>query len=75
MVFLVIPMFFILGYNYRIIKIATEGMINGDDELPEFENWTLMLVAEGIKCFVVYLGYFDYSNPCIFWYSMGLWPS
>ena len=54
--FLVIPMFFILGYNYRIIKIATEGMINGDDELPEFENWTLMLV-EGIKCFVVYLGY------------------
>ena len=54
--FLVIPMFFILGYNYRIIKIATEGMINGNDELPEFEDWTLMLV-EGIKCFVVYVGY------------------
>ena len=36
--FLVIPMFFILGYNYRIIKIATEGMINGNDELPEFKT-------------------------------------
>ncbi|WP_299521937.1 DUF4013 domain-containing protein [uncultured Methanobrevibacter sp.] len=54
--FLVIPIFFILGYNYRIVKIATEGMINGNDELPEFEDWTLMFV-EGIKCFVVYVAY------------------
>ena len=52
--FLVIHMFFILGYNYRIIKIATEGMINGNDELPEFEDWPLMLV-EGILVFVVYV--------------------
>ena len=54
--FLIIPIFFILGYNYRIIKIATEGMINGDDELPEFNEWTSMFV-DGIKCFVVYVGY------------------
>ncbi len=54
--FLIIPVFFILGYNYRIVKIATEGMINGDDDLPKFENWTGMLV-DGIKCFVVYIVY------------------
>lgn len=54
--FLIIPVFFILGYNYRIVKIATEGMINGDDELPKFENWTGMFV-DGIKCFVVYIVY------------------
>lgn len=54
--FLIIPIFLILGYNYRIVKIATEGMINGDDKLPEFQEWTLMFV-EGIKCFVVYIAY------------------
>lgn len=54
--FLIIPAFFILGYNYRIVKIATEGMINGDDELPKFENWSGMFV-DGIKCFVVYIVY------------------
>lgn len=72
--FLIIPMFFILGYNYRIIKIATEGMINGNDELPEFEDWTLMLV-EGIKCFVVYVGYLIIPIIVFLGILWGLWPS
>ena len=37
--FLFFPIFFVGGYSYRIIHIALNGMINGEDPLPEFKNW------------------------------------
>lgn len=54
--FLIIPMFLLLGYEYRVIKIAINGMIDGGDELPEFNNFTAMFV-DGIKYFLVELAY------------------
>ena len=55
--FLLIPAFLVLGYNYRIVKVATAGMINGDDPLPEMNEWTSMLV-DGVKYFIVVAIYF-----------------
>ena len=36
--FLLLPIFLIYGYSYRVTKISVEGMINGNDPLPEFDN-------------------------------------
>jgi len=54
---LIIPCFLVNGYFYRITKIGVNGMINGDDPLPEFNNWGTMFL-EGIKIFIVRLAYF-----------------
>lgn len=54
--FLIIPQFLVLGFQYRIINISVNGMIDGDDKLPEFNNFTAMLV-DGIKIFVVEILY------------------
>jgi hypothetical protein len=62
-----IPYFFISGYYYRIIKIGVNGMINGDDPLPEFNNWLTMFL-DGIKIFIVRFVYFI---PGVIVYSLG----
>lgn len=49
---LILPVFLIQGYSYRIIVIGINGLINGDDPLPEFNNWINMFI-EGIKVFIV----------------------
>ena len=54
--FLFLPIFLIYGYSYRVIKISVEGMINGNDPLPEFDNVIDMFV-DGIKVAIVYLVY------------------
>ena len=54
--FLFLPMFLIYGYSYRVTKISVEGMINGNDPLPEFDNVIDMFV-DGIKVVLVYLVY------------------
>lgn len=54
--FLLLPVFLIYGYSYRVTKISVEGMINGNDPLPEFDNVIDMFV-DGIKVIIVYLVY------------------
>ena len=54
--FLFLPIFLIYGYSYRVTKISVEGMINGNDPLPAFDNVIDMFV-DGIKVIVVYLIY------------------
>ncbi|MDL2246293.1 DUF4013 domain-containing protein [Methanobrevibacter sp. OttesenSCG-928-K11] len=54
--FLIIPIFLFFGYNYRVIKTATLGMINGDDEVPKFDDLASMFV-DGLKVFLVKLIY------------------
>ena len=36
--FLIIPIFFVLGYYYRVLDTSTHGMINGDEKLPDFSD-------------------------------------
>jgi hypothetical protein len=55
--FLIIPIFLVLGYMFRVIKASLVGV----DELPAFEEWIEMLV-EGVKLFLVYM---IYSIPAI----------
>ena len=55
--FLIIPIFLVLGYMFRVIKASLAGV----DELPAFDEWIEMLV-EGLKLFLVYL---IYSLPAI----------
>jgi hypothetical protein len=50
--FLIIPLFFALGYLFRVIKAS----LAGSEELPEFEEWGEMFV-EGLKVFLVYILY------------------
>jgi hypothetical protein len=49
---LIIPFFFLQGYSYRVTKIGVNGMINGDDPLPKFENF-ISLFVEGITLVIV----------------------
>ena len=55
--FLLIPIFLSVGYNYKIIKTAVHGIINGRDPLPDFNDPANMLV-DGIKVIVIQLVYF-----------------
>lgn len=48
--FLIIPIFLVLGYAFRVLKASLAGL----EELPEFDEWVNMLV-DGIKVFVVYI--------------------
>lgn len=50
--FLIIPSFLIYGYSYRVMGIATKGMINGGEKLPYFDDAISMFV-DGIKVFIV----------------------
>ena len=44
---LLIPIFLVAGYNYRVVNTAVHGVINGRDPLPEFDNITGMFVDGG----------------------------
>ncbi|MEM4526005.1 MAG: DUF4013 domain-containing protein [Methanothermobacter sp.] len=50
--FLLIPIFFALGYVFRALKATIAGF----DELPEFDEWGEMFI-DGLKVFVVTLAY------------------
>ncbi|ALT67976.1 DUF4013 domain-containing protein [Methanobrevibacter millerae] len=49
---LIIPLVFFYGYNYRVVKLSTQGMINGDDVPPDFDDFKRMFI-EGLKYIVV----------------------
>ena len=53
---LIIPLIFVYGYCYRVIKMSTQSMINGEDEPPEFGEYKKMFI-DGLKYIVVYLAY------------------
>jgi hypothetical protein len=54
--FLLIPLFLVVGYNYRVINIAVNGIINGKDPLPEFDDFIGMFI-DGVKVVLVQIGY------------------
>ena len=54
--FLLIPIFLIVGYNYRVINIAVNGIINGRDPLPEFDDFIGMFI-DGVKVVLVQIAY------------------
>lgn len=53
---LIIPLIFVYGYGYRVIKMSTQSMINGEDEPPEFGEYTKMFI-DGLRYILVYLAY------------------
>ena len=54
--FLLLPVFLITGYNYRIINTAVHGIINGRDPLPDFSDVIDMFV-DGVKVVIVQIVY------------------
>lgn len=50
--FLIVPIFLAFGYMFRALKASLAGV----EELPDFEEWGLMLI-DGIKLFIVQLIY------------------
>ena len=54
--FLLLPIFLITGYNYRVINNAVHGIINGRDPLPDFDDLISMFV-DGVKFVLVQIGY------------------
>ena len=53
---LLLPIFLITGYNYRVINNAVHGVINGRDPLPKFDEIINMFV-DGIKVAIVQIAY------------------
>lgn len=54
--FLLLPVFLITGYNYRVINTAVHGIINGRDPLPDFDDVIDMFV-DGVKVVIVQIVY------------------
>lgn len=54
--FLLLPVFLITGYNYRVINTAVHGIINGRDPLPDFEDLIDMFV-DGVKVVIIQFAY------------------
>ncbi len=54
--FLLLPVFLITGYNYRVINTAVHGIINGRDALPNFDDVISMFV-DGVKVVIVQIVY------------------
>ena len=54
--FLLIPIFLIGGYNYRVMDTAVHGIINGRDPLPEFDDIVGMFV-DGVKVVIIQIAY------------------
>lgn len=54
--FLLLPVFLITGYNYRVINTAVHGIINGRDPLPDFDDIIDMFV-DGVKVVIVQIVY------------------
>lgn len=50
--FLIVPLFLLYGYVFRVIKASLAGV----EGLPDYEEWGEMLV-DGIKLFLVYIIY------------------
>ena len=53
---LLLPIFLIAGYNYRVIENAVHGIINGRDPLPGFEDLIDMFI-DGVKVVIVQIAY------------------
>ncbi len=53
---LIVPLFLVLGYEYRVLDISTKGMVNGNEKLPEFNDLVGMFV-DGLKVFLVNIVY------------------
>lgn len=54
--FLIIPLFLLEGYSFRVIKIGAEGMINGQDPLPSFKDLLSMFI-DGITVVLIRVVY------------------
>ena len=54
--FLIIPLVFFFGYNYRVIKLSTQSMINVNAVPPDFSDLKGMFI-DGLKYLVVYIAY------------------
>lgn len=54
--FLLLPIFLITGYNYRVINTAVHGIINGRDPLPDFDDIIAMFV-DGVKVVIIQMLY------------------
>ena len=54
--FLIIPLILFYGYNYKVIKLSTQSMINVNDVPPEFGDIKVMFI-NGLKFIVVTLVY------------------
>jgi hypothetical protein len=50
--FLIIPLFFIEGYKYRIVEESLNGMMYSGDELPEFDDWKKLFI-DGCKLIIL----------------------
>lgn len=53
---LIIPAILFSGYNYRVVKLSTQSMINGGDAPPEFSDFKRMFI-DGLKYIVVTFAY------------------
>lgn len=53
---LIIPAVFFYGYNYRVVKLSTQSMINGDEVPPAFDDLKKMFI-DGLKFVFVFLCY------------------
>lgn len=60
--FLLLPLFLLTGYNYRVINTAVHGIINGRDPMPGFDDLIDMFV-DGVKVVIVQIAYV--LVPCI----------
>jgi len=54
--FLIFPLFFVYGYSFRVVKVAVNGMIGGEDELPPVNDFKTMFI-DGIRLFIVRIAY------------------
>jgi hypothetical protein len=70
--FFIVPQFLVNGYSYRITRIGVEGMINGNDPLPEFKSWRKMFI-EGIKIFIVRFIYLVPGIMIFLFFSTGIY--
>ncbi|MBQ9026672.1 MAG: DUF4013 domain-containing protein [Methanobrevibacter sp.] len=65
---LLIPMIFFYGYSYRVVKVSTQSMINGEDVPPEFNDFKRMFI-DGLRYIVVT---FIYLIIPVILFSVGL---
>ena len=50
--FLIVPLFFIEGYKYRIVEESLNGMMYSGDELPEFDDFKKLFI-DGCKLIIL----------------------
>lgn len=54
--FLIVPAFLIAGYIYRVMDNAVHGIINGKDQIPEF-NEPFEMFIDGVKILIIEIAY------------------